>query len=397
MDVQSIFNLMFEKGYYNPLPSKCRMGVNQSRYMCIALEEAFNDGVISKVEFNLSVGEIAKFLGDDDPDKSIFLKLLGYGYDLSMKQLRALCGVILRNWDKRDYILDIIPTISYQKHHIFDDVFLDHSGNIINFNSFGETEEDAMESLDDCTEYDYGYGGYGVGVNVGGSVRFKIPTTKPEETKVNFTIEAKALLSTVKESLPQAVKNFMEGEPVIAGGFVRDTIAGVKPKDLDVIVSCPNTKINNKDLTELLRDRGSWLNKWCKSLEESGYQVKVIPSYSTGDEDSPPEKSGDPLASLNGKDVVVQESSRFAKAYHFVIKAQKEDNLDIDILVCKDSTEQVIKDFDCNLNQYSLDGKGKIKFWGNVPVREGLDMLDSSRANRAQRMKDFYNQYYNKF
>lgn len=139
---------------------------------------------------------------------------------------------------------------------------------------------------------------------------------------------------------------------VLAGGFCRDTIHGVKPKDADFFVLGENDK-------EVVRSK----------LRKAGFKFTYTGKYGEG--------RGNP------------EYKGVFKGWLF--------GIDIDIILWEnpaDTKIEVVKKFDLNVNQYWMGAAGDIKFFPDAPhITKEFKVLredDPERAARIQR-KLMYN------
>lgn len=177
---------------------------------------------------------------------------------------------------------------------------------------------------------------------------------------------AKDAMWLVWSTLPPSTRgkfNF----PVVSGGYVRDMLVGEGSKDIDVLLF--GDVLASDSFGEF------WWSEWVEALKGEGWDVRLYSTY------LPPD----------GTQLI---PNRFAKAYYFVLKLSRDGYLPIDILVCRKSIDETIKEFDCNLNQFYIDFGGEVVFNGEKHPKDGLVFIDTSRLDRVFRMREFWKKYY---
>lgn len=146
----------------------------------------------------------------------------------------------------------------------------------------------------------------------------------------------------------------------VAGGYVRDMVAGLTPKDCDVLV-VDKTITNNTEAFALACEISDYISR--NGLGSS----EIFQAYG---------------CSSNEDD--------FSKRHWACIKIELSNSIPIDILIETSSTlSEAVSHFDCNLNQYVITKYGNINYLGDFPENE-LHFLKPVRQVRIDKMTKFY-------
>lgn len=149
----------------------------------------------------------------------------------------------------------------------------------------------------------------------------------------------------------------------IAGGYVRDMVAGLTPKDCDVLV-VDKTINNHTEAFALACKISDYISR--NGLGRS----ETFQAYG---------------CSSNEDD--------FSKRHWACIKLELHGSIPIDILIeTSSSLAEAVSHFDCNLNQWVLLTGGYAAYMGETPANE-LHFLKPVRQVRIDKMTKFYNEH----